>query len=227
MKDRVGTILREGQERYLERLLPPRDSLLQEMERISVEEDIPSSDPEVGRLLQILAAGVKARRVLEVGTAIGYGTLCMARGAPEAQVVSIDADPDRLARAEGFLTRGEVADRVELVEGEALKVLPDLEGPFDLAYLDAVKREYKHYLDLVLPLLSIGGMVVIDNLLWKGRVAELPEDEEEDDTTRSVRAFNPYFCIHPQLKAMVLPLGDGVGVGTKIQPTVREMGGPF
>lgn len=227
MKDRVGAILREGQERYLDRLLPPRDPLLQEMERVSAEEDIPSSDPEVGRLLRILAAGVKARRVLEVGTAIGYGTLCLARGAPEARVVSIDADPDRLARAEEFLTRGEVADRVELVEGEALTVLPDLEGPFDLVYLDAVKREYKHYLDLVLPLLSIGGMVVIDNLLWKGKVAELPEDEEEDDTTRSVRAFNPYFCIHPQLVAMVLPLGDGVGVGTKIQPTVREMGGPF
>jgi caffeoyl-CoA O-methyltransferase len=227
MKDRVGAILREGQERYLERLLPPRDALLQEMERVSVEEDIPSSDPEVGRLLQILAAGVKARRVLEVGTAIGYGTLCLARGAPEARVVTIDADPERLARAREFLTRGEVADRVELVEGEALKVLPGLEGPFDLVYLDAVKREYKHYLDLVLPLLSIGGMVVIDNLLWKGRVAELPEDEEEDDTTRAVRAFNPYFCIHPQLKAMVLPLGDGLGVGTKIQPTVREMGGPF
>lgn len=227
MKDRVGAILREGQERYLDRLLPPRDSLLQEMERISAEEDVPSSDPEVGRLLRILAAGVKARRMLEVGTGIGYGTLCLARGAPEARVVSIDADPDRLARAEEFLTRGEVADRVELVEGEALTVLPDLEGPFDLVYLDAVKREYKHYLDLVLPLLSIGGMVVIDNLLWKGKVAELPEDEEEDDTTRAVRAFNPYFCIHPQLTAMVLPLGDGVGVGTKIQPTVREMGGPF
>lgn len=227
MKDRVGAILREGQERYLERLLPPRDPLLQEMERVSREGNIPSSDPEVGRLLRILAAGVKARRMLEVGTAIGYGTLCLARGAPEARVVSIDADPDRLARAEEFLTRGQVADRVELVEGEALKVLPDLEGPFDLVYLDAVKREYKHYLDLVLPLLSIGGMVVIDNLLWKGKVAELPEDEEEDDTTRAVRAFNPYFCIHPQLVAMVLPLGDGVGVGTKIQPTVREMGGPF
>lgn len=227
MKDRVGAILREGQERYLERLLPPRDALLQEMEKVSEDEDIPSSDPEVGRMLQILAAGVKARRILEVGTAIGYGTLCLARGAPEARVMSIDADPERLARAREYLTRGEVDDRVELVEGKALEVLPDLEGPFDLVYLDAIKSEYRHYLDLVLPVLSVGGMVVIDNLLWKGKVAELPEDEEEDDTTRAVRAFNPYFCIHPQLKAMVLPLGDGLGVGTKVQQTVREMGGPF
>lgn len=227
MKDRVGAILREGQERYLERLLPPRDPLLQEMERISREEDIPSSDPEVGRLLEILAAGVKARRILEVGTAIGYGTLCMARGAPEAEVVSIDPDPHRLARAKELLTRGEVADRVHLFQGEALEVLPGLDGPFDLVYLDAIKTEYRHYLDLVIPRVSLGGMIAVDNLLWKGKVAELPDDEEEDDTTRSIRAFNPYFCIHPQLRAMVLPLGDGLGVATKIKPTMREMGGPF
>jgi len=181
----------------------------------------------VGRLLEILAAGVKARRILEVGTAIGYGTLCLARGAPEAQVISIDHDAGRLARAEELLVRGKVAERVELIQGEALQVLPGLDGPFDLVYLDAVKSEYRHYLDLVLPLLTLGGMIAIDNLLWKGKIAEPPDDEEEDDTTRAIRAFNPYFCIHPQLRALVLPLGDGVGVATKIKPTVRERGGPF
>lgn len=227
MSHTAGAVLHEAQEAYLDRLLPPRDALLREMERVSEEEDIPSSSPQVGRLLQALAGAVKARRILEVGTAIGYGTLCMARGAAEAEVLTIDNDRDRLERAEEFLARGQVGDRVELLHGPALEVLPDLEGPFELAYLDAVKTEYRHYLDLVVPLLPVGGVVVVDNLLWKGKVADPPRGEEEDEQARAIGAFNPYFMIYPQLTTVLLPLGDGVGLGTKIKPTVREMGGPF
>lgn len=227
MSHPAGAVLHPAQEAYLDRLLPPRDALLQEMERISEEEGIPSSSPAVGRLLQALAGAVKARRILEVGTGIGYGALCMARGAPEAEVHTVDTDRDRLERAKEFLARGQVGDRVKLLHGPALEVLPDLRGPFELAYLDAIKKEYRHYLDLVVPLLALGGVVVIDNLLWKGKVAQLPEGEEEDEQTRVLRAFNPYFMIYPQLTTVLLPLGDGVGLGTKNKPTVREMGGPF
>lgn len=228
MKDRPGAILRPAQERYLERLLPPRDPLLAEMERLSHQEGVPSSDPEVGRLLEILAGAVGAGRVLEIGTGIGYGTLCLARGAPGARVVTVDSDARRLERAREHLARGRVGDRVELVHGEALEVLRTLEGPFDLVYLDAVKEEYRRYLDLALPLIRVGGVVVVDNLLWHGWVAEPEEEpEDEEERTEAIRAFNPYFMIHPQLRALVLPLGDGVGVATKLKATVREMGGPF
>jgi len=225
MKDRDDAILRPQQAAYLERLLPPRDPLLTEMESVSGEHGIPSSDPEVGRLLAILARACGARRMLEVGTAIGYGALCLARAAPEATVVSIDADPGRLRAARGYLERAGVAERVELVEGRALDVLPRLQAPFDLVYLDALKDEYRRYLDLALPLLRVGGLVVADNLLWKGRIAEPPE--EEDRSADAIRTFNGYLMMHPQLQAVVLPLGDGVGVAVKTRPTVMEMGGPF
>jgi predicted O-methyltransferase YrrM len=179
----------------------------------------------VGRLLSILARARGARRILEVGTAIGYGTLCLARGAPEAQVVSIDSDPERLETARRFLDRAGVLGRVELVAGAALEVIPRLEGPFDLVYLDAVKTEYRRYLDLSLPKLAIGGLVVADNLLWKGRVASPAEEPDRD--ADALRAFNGYLMMHPQLQAVVLPLGDGLGLAVKTRPTMMEMGGPF
>jgi caffeoyl-CoA O-methyltransferase len=229
MRQGAGKILRLEQERYLDRLLPPRDALLREMEAQGASEGIPISDPEVGRLLAILARVTEARRILELGTAIGYGTLCLARAAPTARVVSIDNDPQRLAVALQFLQRGGVADRVELIEGAALEVLRNLEGPFDLVYVDAVKTEYRRYLDLLLPRLRVGGMVVLDNLLWSGEVAEPPEevDAEREAQADAMRAFNGYLMMHPQLEAVVLPLGDGVGLATKTRPLRSEMGGPF
>jgi caffeoyl-CoA O-methyltransferase len=224
---RKGEIVKQPQEAYLERLLPPRDPILREMEEKASRENIPISDPEVGRTLSILARATGARLILEVGTAIGYGTICLARGAAEARVITIDKDPERIATARGFLERAGVADRVELIEGVALEVLHRLEGPLDLVYIDAVKTEYRRYLDLLLPKLRVGGLLICDNLLWGGLVADPPEDEPEDDETRALRAFNGYLMMHPQLQSVVLPVGDGLGVATKTKPLIIEMGGPF
>ncbi|HEY0556969.1 MAG TPA: O-methyltransferase [Thermoanaerobaculia bacterium] len=226
MKHGTASILKPEQEAYLDRLLPPRDALLREMEERAAREDIPISDPEVGKLLGILARTTGARRILEIGAAIGYGALWMARGAPEARVLSIDRDPERLAAARGYLERAGVADRVELIEGAALEVIQRLDGPFDLVYVDAVKTEYRKYLDLTLPKVRVGGLIVVDNLLWGGEVAA-PSSVEPDRDADALRSFNGYFMIHPQLQAVVLPLGDGVGLATKTKPTIFEMGGPY
>jgi caffeoyl-CoA O-methyltransferase len=225
MKQGRATILHEAQEAYLEKLLPPRDAVLREMEEHAARENIPISDPEVGLLLSILARAIGARRILEIGAAIGYGTLWLARGAAEAEIVAIDVDPGRLAAARGYLQRAGVAGRVDFRQGPALEVLPGLSGPFDLAYIDAVKLDYRRYLDLLLPRLRVGGLVLADNLLWKGRVADpTPEKDEEAD---ALRAFNGYLMMHPQLQALVLPLGDGLGIATKTRPLMTELGGPF
>jgi predicted O-methyltransferase YrrM len=221
MKHGKAAILRPEQEGYLDRLLPPRDALLAEMEELARREQVPISDPEVGRLLGILARSSGARRILEVGTAIGYGTLCLARGAAEAHVVSLDVDAGRLEAARGFLVRGGVADRVELLCGDALTLLSGLSGPFDLAYVDAVKSDYRRYLDLLLPQLRVGGLVVCDNLLWAGQVAASPDDE--DPEAEALRAFNAYLMMHPQLQSVVLPLGDGVGLAAKTRPLRSEL----
>jgi len=229
MKDRLGAILRPEQERYLESLLPPRDEIVREMEAEAAEEDVPISAPEVGRLLamQARATAGLANRIVEVGCAIGYGALLMARAAPDARVLTIDQDEAMLQRARGWLERAEVADRVDLLHGPARQVLADLQGPFDLAYVDAAKEEYRHYLDLLLPQMRLGGVLIFDNLLWKGWIAEPPAGQEEDAQTRALRAFNPYLMIHPQLHSVILPLGDGVGLATKTKTTILEMGGPY
>jgi caffeoyl-CoA O-methyltransferase len=225
MKHGKASILQPGQESYLDRLLPPRDPLLREMEEAGHGESIPIADPEVGKLLAVLARSTGARRILEIGTAIGYGALWLARGAPEARVTTIDVDPERLARARAYLERGGVIDRVELVEGKALEVLPRLQGPFDLVFVDAVKTEYRRYLDLSLPKVRVGGLLVFDNLLWGGLVAAPPDEDDKD--ADALRAFNGYLMMHPQLESIVLPVGDGVGLATKTKPTIMEMGGPF
>lgn len=229
MKGAPGVILRPAQEAYLERLQPPRDALLAEMEEHARRDGIPIADPEVGRLLEVLARAARARRVVEIGTAIGYGALRLARGAPEARVVTIDRDAGMLAAARGYLERGGVLDRVELVEGEALAAIARLEPPFDLAWVDAAKADYRRYLDRLLPMVVVGGMLVFDNVLWKGRVAEPGDEdgEEPDPAAEHLRAFNGYLMIHPQLAASVLPLGDGVAVAVKTKPTILEQGGPF
>jgi len=226
MKRGAAVILHPEQESYLDRLLPPRDAVLREMEERAARENIPISDPEVGKLLGILARATGARRILEIGAAIGYGAVWLARGAPEARVTSVDIDPERLAAARGYLERAGIADRVELIEGAALEVIHRLDGPFDLVYVDAVKTEYRKYLDLVLPKLRVGGVIVCDNLLWGGQVAA-PDEDREDRDADALRAFNGYLMMHPQLQAVVLPLSDGVGLATKIKPTMFEMGGPF
>lgn len=226
MRHGSGLILRETQDLYLQRLLPPRDPLLREMEALAAKDGVPISDPEVGRLLEITARTTGARRILELGTAIGYGAICLARGAAEARVLSIDIDPERLALARGFIERAGLGERIELLEGPALGIVAALDGPFDLVYVDAVKTDYRRYLDLVLPKVRVGGTLVFDNLLWGGRVAEPPE-EEDDPEAAALGAFNGYLMMHPQLRAVVLPLADGVGLATKLRPLMTEMGGPF
>ncbi len=226
MKARPDAILRPEQAEYLDSLLPPRDALRARMEEAAREESIPISDPELGHLLEILARAAGARRILEVGTAIGYGTLCLARGAPEAKVTTIDHDPEIQERARGFLAEGEVLDRVELLTGRALDLIPTLQGPFDLIYLDADKADYRRCLDLGLQRLRVGGLMVVDNLLWQGEIAD-PPAAGLSDTARHIETFNVYFMIHPQLRAVVLPLGDGVGVAAKQVPLITDLGGPY
>lgn len=224
---RTSPILRPKQQRYLESLLPPGDALAREMERYAAEHDVPIARRELARLLEALAASRPAGRFLEIGTAIGYGALALARGARDGRVISVDRDAARLALARGYLERGGVLDRVELVEGEAMAVAQTVAGPLDLVYLDGDKGDYRRLLDQLLPKVAIGGFVVADNLLWKGSIADPSLRDEEDWSAREIERFNPYLMIHPQLATVMLPLGDGVGLAVKRRPTIRELGGPF
>ena len=198
---------------YLESLTPEADDLMVEMEVHAEEEGVPIAAREVAHLQGMLARATGAERAIEFGTAIGYSTIQIARAGCE--VVTLELDEDRIAAAEAYFERAGVADRITIVEGPALESLPDQEGPFDLAFLDAVKTEYSDYLDGVLPKLTENGVVIADNLLWQGQVPTGPIDESWRESTEALRAFNERFTSHPDLDSVVLALGDGTGIGVK------------
>lgn len=223
MKSHYGAILLEEQERYLESLLPQRDPLFEEMESYSRTYGIPSSDPEVLEFLSICIRSIRANAILEIGTAIGYGAIGMARALePGGKVTTIDPSAERVVTAKGFIKRAGLEDRIEIIQGLALEVLPTLHGPFDLAYVDAVKEEYSAYLDLIIPRLRTGGVIIADNVLWKGQVATgrlLAADQKE--STEALQKFNRTLVSHETLEATIIPLGDGLAYGVKLPRTGR------
>jgi caffeoyl-CoA O-methyltransferase len=218
MKGRPDGILHRVQADYLEKLLPPREGALAAIEATAARDRVPIVDAEVGRFLEQLIRATRARNVLEVGTAIGYSTLFLARAIePGGKIVTIDVDPARQATARAALEREGLGVRVEMVLAPALEAIPKRTEAFDLVFLDAIKEEYRGYLDAALPKLRMGGLVVCDNLLWSGQVAGEILKDDERASTLALREFNPYFVNHPQLLAQVLSFGDGVGFGIKVR----------
>jgi predicted O-methyltransferase YrrM len=213
MKAKLDAIIQREQAEYLDRLLTQSDPLLAEMEEYAAEHRVPIADREVARFVEITARISGARKALEIGMAIGYTVVHLARGMGEnGMVVTIEPSDEMINAATGYLKRAGVLDRVEIERGKALEVMPNLDETFDLLFIDAVKEEYSQYLDLGLQRLRSGGVVIVDNLLWGGRVAT----GDTETSTVALREFNPYFINHPQLIAEVLPVGDGLGYAVKI-----------
>jgi predicted O-methyltransferase YrrM len=217
MKAKLDAILRREQAEYLDRLLPASDELLAEMETYAAEHRVPIADREVALFLEITARAIKTKRALECGMAIGYSVIHLARAMPEdGLVVTIDPSDEMIAAAEGYFVRAGIRGRVRIEKGYALEVIPQLNETFDLVFIDAVKEEYRGYLDLALPKLRTGGVVICDNLLWGGQVAGDINSPDQKSSTEALREFNEYFVNHPQLRAEVLPVGDGLGYGVKV-----------
>lgn len=212
MKARLDAIIQHDQAEYLDQLLTQGDPLLAEMEAYAAKHNVPIADREVARFLEITARVSGARKALEIGMAIGYSVVHLARGMGEnGKVVTIEPSDEMINAASGYLKRAGLLDRVEIEKGKALDVMPALTETFDLLFIDAVKEEYSRYLDLGLPRLRTGGVVIVDNLLWGGKVAS----GDTESSTVALRDFNCYFINHPQLIAEVLPVGDGLGYAVK------------
>ena len=217
MKARIDAIIQRNQAEYLEQLHPQTDGLLREMEEYGGEHGVPSADREVALLCEITARAVNAKRCLEIGMAIGYTSLHLARAVGEdGLVVTIDPSDEMIRAADGYLTRAGLRERVRIERGKALDVIPLLKDTFDLIFIDAVKEEYADYLKLSLPKLRRGGVVIVDNLLWGGQVAGEIRSLDQESSTKALREFNKYFVNHPRLRAEVLSVGDGLGYAVKI-----------
>ena len=212
MKARVDAILQREQAEYLDQLLSQSDPLLAEMEAYAAEHRVPIADREVARFLEITARITGARKALEIGMAIGYSVVHLVRGMGQGGLlVTIEPSEEMIQRATGYLERAGLSDRVRIERGKALDVMPNLDETFDLLFIDALKEEYSQYLDLGLPRLRTGGVVIVDNLLWGGKVA----GDDDETSTVALREFNRYFINHPQLLAEVLSVGDGLGYAVK------------
>src|SRR6266478_3097189 len=217
MKARIDAIIRLEQAEYLDNLLLPSDGLLAEMEAYAAEHRVPIADREIALFLEITARAINAGRALECGMAIGYSVIHLLRGmGADGRVITIDPSEEMIKLADGYLKRAGLREQTQIEKGYALEVIPRLNETFDLLFIDAVKEEYRGYLDLALPKLRMGGVVICDNLLWGGQVAGEIRSEDQKPSTEALREFNRYFVNHPQLQAEVLPVGDGLGYGVKL-----------
>jgi predicted O-methyltransferase YrrM len=216
VKDAFDAILKVEQAAYLEALEPARDPLLSEMEASAKEHGQPISDPEVGSFLAVCARATGAKTIVELGTNIGYGAIILARAAgPAAKVITYELHAETAKIARGFIAKAGLASRVEVREEDALGGLTAFEGTIDLLYVDCVKEQYPEYLARAVPKLSERGVVVADNVLWKGLVAAEDVPSKEKPRVEALRAFNRALVQHPQLRGVVLPLGDGVGFAVR------------
>ncbi|MBL8185952.1 MAG: O-methyltransferase, partial [Blastocatellia bacterium] len=154
----------------------------------------------------------------EIGTYLGYSTICLAEGlAAGGRVVSLDVNEETNAVAQSFIDKTEYADSIQLRLGEAAFLLPHMQGPFDLVFIDADKPNYSNYYRLVFDLVRPGGFIIADNVLWSGRVL----DEEKDENTQALHDFNQMVLADDRVENILLPIRDGLMVARKIDAVAR------
>jgi caffeoyl-CoA O-methyltransferase len=201
-------------EEYLYKMLPARDAVVAEMEAYAKAHDVPIVGPAVARVLYQYAQLIGARRIFEMGSAIGYSTLWLARATgPEGKVYYTDGDPKNAERARAYFDRAGVANRIEIKVGDSLELIQQTKGEFDLIFNDVNKPQYPQVLPLALPRLRKGGLFITDNVFWSGRVGRpvAPDDEK----TKSILEFNRKLYATPELFTTLIPLRDGLAVCQK------------
>jgi caffeoyl-CoA O-methyltransferase len=203
---------------WIESKSQPLPPALAAIETAARPEDIPIVSRDAGRALSVLAAG--RRRIVEVGTAYGFSTLWLALGQPsDGSIVTIDPDRSRTDLARGWWREAGIPDeRITVVNAPALDALAAgdaaLAGPFDLAFIDALKPEYQGYLEALIPRLAAHALVIADNVLWSGRVSGARQADAGDARTEALRAFDTALLADTRFNATILPIGDGLLVAS-------------
>ena len=212
---------------YLVEVIPARDEVLTEMEAYARENRFPIVGPLVGRVLHQLVMLTNPTRIFEMGSGFGYSAYWMAKALrqPEAGIICTDGSQENAERAAGYLARGGVADRIDYRVGNALEIIDETEGEFDIIYNDIDKDGYPEAFRKAIPRLRSGGLFITDNMLWLGRVVtydtdadaqELDEDEQwVHNTTVGVKELTRLLYSSPDLFTTIIPLRDGVSVAIK------------
>ncbi|HKN69858.1 MAG TPA: O-methyltransferase [Terriglobales bacterium] len=209
---RMGGITVPEVEDYLYAMLPPRDEVLAEMEVEAGKNDVSIVGPAVARVLYQLASISGAKKIFEMGSAIGYSTIWWARAVGnDGRVVYTDGDRTFAEKARRYFDRAGVSQRITVRVGDALEILSEEKAPYDIIFNDVDKIDYPRAFRLALPRLRSGGLFITDNVLWKGKLRQPNPDAQ----TKAILEFNKLICGSQDLFTTILPIRDGVSVCVK------------
>ena len=220
-------VLHPSIDEYLLDVIPARDEVLAEMETYAQERRFPIVGPLVGRVLHQLVLLTNPTRIFEMGSGFGYSAYWMAKALrqPEARIICTDGSQENADRAAGYLARGGIANRIDYRVGNALEIIDETEGDFDIIYNDIDKDGYPEAFRKAIPRLRSGGLFITDNMLWLGRVVTYDTDadvqgldEEEQwvhNTTVGVKELTRLLYSSPDVFTTIIPLRDGVSVAVK------------
>ncbi len=206
---------------FIDSLDPGNTPFLDEIEKYALETEVPIIRKSMQSLLKFLLAYAKPKHILEVGTAIGFSALLMSEYGPrDCHITTIEKYEKRIPLARQNFKDAGVEDKITLIEGDALEVLKELEGSFDMIFMDAAKGQYIHFMPDILRLLSPGGLLISDNVLQDGDVVESRFAVTRRNRTIHARMREYLYELkhHPQLETVILPVGDGVTLSVKKDP---------
>ena len=213
----MSNILYDDQVTYLTSLRNDPELLLKEMEKFAAEKKIPILDWMSAEFLEQLVLVTKPKSVLEIGTAIGYSSIRIARKLrKKASLDTIEKSKNNIKLAKEYIKRAKLTSLINILEGDALEIMPRLNKKYDLIFLDADKEDYEKLFHYSLMLLKKGGVLFIDNLLWHGYAAAKSVPESYKKSTKIIREFNKMFINSTLLQSTILSIGDGIGLGVKL-----------
>ena len=167
-----------------------------------------------GRILSLFSKLLQPKTVVEIGTYTGYSALCLAEGLQDGGIVhTIDNNDERVPLLKRYFSEAGEQERIQIHTGNALDILPGIDGPYDLVFIDADKHNYLNYYKLVLERMRPGGLIIADNVLWSGKVLETPKANDAD--TKALVEYNTYVVSDPKVEVVLMPVRDGLSVARK------------
>lgn len=211
----MGNIIYQNQLDYLKSMRIEPDELLYRMEEYAAENKIPILDWKAAELLEHTVLIKRPKRVLEIGTAIAYSSIRIARKLRKKSYIdTIEKSKNNIKLANDFIREAKI-NNINIIEGDALIIMPTLEKKYDLIFLDADKQDYERLFFYSLILLKKNGILFVDNLLWHGYAAMSKPPKEYERSATLIKDFNKLFMYQDSLDVTILPVGDGVGIGVK------------
>ncbi|MDF2673719.1 MAG: O-methyltransferase [Clostridiales bacterium] len=206
-------------EEYVRGLIPEKQGYIKIMEDYAVEKNVPIIHPEVGQFLKVLIKSHRVKRILEIGTAIGYSAGLMAEAAGnDCEIVTIERDEEMKSLALENIKQLGFEKNINIVFGDALEALEDIQGEFDMVFLDAAKGHYDHFLPMCLSHLKVNGLLVCDNVLFRGMVATNKLLIRRKITiVKRMRKYLTHVSSMRELETVVLPIGDGISLSCKLE----------